>query len=101
MFLENEDKEKIVDYLVKNKKVLRSLPQIVLLKKQLKDALKRELDKTFHDDIITEFLKCCKIPIAEDVSRNTGLATDGIVYIIDYMGLDKFKKYIYGNRIIK
>ena len=93
MYLEPEDKEKIVDYLVKNKKNLRSLPQVKLLKQQLKQALKSN-DSSFHDDVITEFLACVKIPIAEDVSRATGLSTDGIVYIIQCMGLEKFKKYL-------
>lgn len=93
MFLDLEDKEKIITFLVKNKKILKSLPQVKLLKKQLRTSLKSN-DSSLHDDIMVEFLACCRIPIAEEVSRNTGLATDGIVYIIQCMGIEKFRKYL-------
>jgi len=100
MYLEETDREKIVDYLVINKKMLRSLPQIKLYKKQFKEALK-DNDSSLHDDISTQFLNCCKGIIAENVSRNTGLAADGIIYILDYIGIQEFEKYLKGKGNMK
>lgn len=97
MYLDDVDKEIILEFLSKNKERLKSLEKIVFLKTQYDNALATN-GMEFHDDIHAQFFGVCKTIIAEDVSRNTGLSADGIIYILDYMGLDKFQEYLYGKR---
>lgn len=97
MFLDDVDKEVVIEFLSKNKRRLKDLEQIKLFKTQCNKALK-ENGMEFHDDIHAQFFAVCKTIIAEDVSRNTGLSADGIIYILDYMGLNKFQEYLYGKR---
>lgn len=92
-YFDPEDQDKIKDYLIDNKEHLKELKPIKLLDKAKKKLLKK-YDSSFQDEIETQFFNACKLVIAEDVTRNTGLATDGILYIIDCMGLEKFKEYI-------
>lgn len=101
MYLDVDDKRIVVEYLVKNKKMLRSLPDVKLLGTQKRKALK-ENDQAFHDDIEAEYLSSVKYIIAQDVGRNTGLSVDGIIYIIDCMGTTNFRDYLKGKlRVIK
>lgn len=93
MIFDKEDEEIIKEYLIINKNSLKNLSTIKSLKKEYKKELKNN-SKEFHDDIEIEFFGLCKMLIAQDVGKNTGLATDGIMYLLDYMGLKNFKKYI-------
>lgn len=93
MYLDPEDKETIIQYLADNKQHFLDLKQTKLLLK-MKDKLMKKFDSSFQEEIEVQFYNCCKLVIAEDVSRNTGLAVDGIMYILDYMGLENFKEYM-------
>lgn len=93
MYLDPEDRETIIQYLADNKHHLLDLKPIKSLSKMKKKLLKK-YDSSFHEEIEVQYYNSCKLVIAEDVTRNTGLAVDGIMYVIDYMGLDKFKEYM-------
>lgn len=92
-YFDPEDQEKIKEYLINNKEHLQELKPIKLLDKAKKKLLKK-YDSSFHDEIETQFFNACKLVIAEDIGKSTGLAVDGIMYVIDYMGLDNFKEYM-------
>jgi hypothetical protein len=87
--------------LVKNKKAIRQLPKVKLLKQQYKKALK-ENSVEFHDDLEREFLGSVKYLIAQDVGKNTGLSVDGIIYVMDCMGSTDFMVYLNGKvKVVK
>lgn len=92
MYLDPEDKETIIKYLSDNKTHFKELKAVDTLEK-IRTKMKKKFDSSFYDEIDLQFYNCCKLVIAEDISRNTGLASDGIMYILDYMGIDKFKEY--------
>lgn len=100
MYLDNTDKEIIVDYLVKNRKMLKSLPKVKTLTKDFRKALK-DNGSEFHFDIKVEYLSFCKTIIAEDVGRNTGLSVDGIIYTLDCMSFDNFFCYMTNGKFKK
>ncbi len=93
MYLDPEDKDKIIQYLSDHKLDLIELKSIKLLSK-MKDNLYKKYDPSFYDEIDVQYYGACKLVIAEDVGKATGLAADGILYIIDSMGLDNFKEYM-------
>lgn len=93
MYLDPEDKEIIINYLSKNKEHLIGLKPIEQLKK-MKDKLYKKYDKSFYDEIDRQYYGACKLSIAEDIGKATGLAVDAIMYILDYMGLDNFQIYM-------
>lgn len=93
MYLDPEDKEKVIEYLSKNKKYLISLKSIEQLTK-MKDKLYKKYDSSFYDEIDVQYYNSCKLVIAEDIGRVTGLGVDGIMFIMDSMGLDNFIKYM-------
>lgn len=93
MYFDPEDKERILDYLESNKGHFKTLKPIKQLSK-MKDKLLKKYDSSFHEDIEIEYLKGCRLAVAEDISRNTGLATDGIMFTIESLGMDKFKKLL-------
>lgn len=93
MYLDQEDKERIIQYLSDAKKDLKALKTVKDLKR-IKNKLIKKYDKSFHSDIEVQYYGAVKLAISEDVSRNTGLSSDGIMFILDSMGLDKFKRYM-------
>lgn len=93
MYLDPEDQETIIQYLSDGKDNFKDLKPIKQLGK-MKAKLLKKYDSSFHEDIWVQYYNACKLAIAEDISRNTGLATDGIMYILDCMGLEKFKEYM-------
>lgn len=97
MYLDDIDRDIVIEFLAKNKKRLKSLEKIKLFKQQYNKAIKTN-GKEFHDDIDAQFFGVCKSIIAADVSLNTGLGADGIIYILDCMGQEKFREYLYGKR---
>lgn len=92
VYLDPEDKETIIKYLADNKEHFKELKPVEVLEK-IKTKMLKKFDSSFHDEIEVQFYNSCKLVIAEDISRSTGLSTDGIMYVIDYMGLENFKEY--------
>lgn len=90
-YLEKEDQEKTIQYLIENKEHLKEL--LIDLFKERDRLLEKEV-KEFHEDIEIECMQIARMIIAEDIGRNTGLSPEGILFVLECLGIDKFKEYI-------
>lgn len=93
MYLDPEDKEKIIQYLIDNKGHFSTLKPIKILSK-MRDKLLKKYDSSFHEEINIQYDKQCRLVVGTEISKNTGLAIDGIMYVLEYMGLENFKNYL-------
>lgn len=91
MFLQ-EEKEKVIQYLIDNKQFLKD--QLLKDITAERDKLLKEFDSSLHDDIEIQYIQIVRMMIAEDIAKNTGISTDNILYLLEYMGVEKFKEYL-------
>lgn len=93
MYLDPEDKELIIMYLSDHKTEFLELKPIKVLGK-IKEELYKKYEPSFYEDIDYQYYTSCRLAIAEDIGRATGLSVDGIMFILESMGLEHFMKYM-------